>query len=143
MTAKEFLKQYEEANRRALRYKTEYETELEKIDAIGSTLSQDAGMPHGSGVSRRTENKAIRLADKAIKWKEAELDAIEKRQEVFELIHDIDGIEGQLLYERYVNLHRWEDICVIIHLSWRQTHRIHGKALSIAEKKMALNGTHF
>ena len=141
MTAKEYLRQYEYADIRARRCRAEYEIELEKIDAIGSTLSRDAGMPHGSGVSRKTEDKAIRLADKAARWKEAELDAIEKRQEVFDLIHDIDGIEGQLLYERYVNLHRWEDICVIIHLSWRQTHRIHGKALSIAEKKMALNGT--
>ena len=68
MKAKEYLRQYEELNRKALRYKSEYETESEKIDAIGSTLSSDAGMPHGTGISRRTEDKAIRLADAALKW---------------------------------------------------------------------------
>ena len=143
MTAKEFLRQYEDANRRALRCKSEYETELEKIDAIGSTLSNDAGMPHGSGVSRRTEDKAIRLADKAAKWREAELDAIEKRQAVFEVIYDVDGIEGEILYQRYINLKKWEEVCVAVHMSWRQTHRLHYKALCIIEKKMALNGTTF
>ena len=136
MTAKEFLRQYEDANRRALRCKTEYETELEKIDAIGSTLSNDAGMPHGSGVSRRTEDKAIRLADKAARWKIAELDAIEKRQEVFEVIHDIPEVEGDLLYERYINLHRWEDICVLLHYSWNGIHKAHRRALQIVENKL-------
>ena len=89
MTAKEFLKQYEHADRIVQRCKTEYETEVEKIDAIGSTLSND-GMPHGSGISRKTEDKAIRLAEKATKWKAAELDAIAKRQKVFEVIYDIE-----------------------------------------------------
>ena len=141
MTAKEFLRQYEELNRRARRYQQEYRIELEKVDAIGSTLSHDAGMPHGSGVSRKTEDKAIRLADKAAKWKAAEIDALQKRQEVFEVIHDIEGVEGDILYERYINLRRWEDICVVIHMSWRQTHRLHRKALEAVSQKMALNGT--
>ena len=140
MTAKEYLKQYEYAHRKALRYKTEYEAELELVDSVRSTLGGD-GMPHGSGVSRKVEDQAIRLADKALKWKDAELSAISKRQEIFELICDIDGAEGEVLYERYINLHRWEDICVIVHLSWRQTHRVHRKALQIIEGKMALNGT--
>ena len=140
MNAKEYLKQYEYAHRKALRYKAEYEAELELVDSVRSTLGGD-GMPHGSGVSRKVEDQAIRLADKALKWKDAELSAISKRQEIFELICDIDGAEGEVLYERYVNLHRWEDICVIVHLSWRQTHRVHRKALQIIETKMALNGT--
>lgn len=139
MTAKEFLKQYEELNRKALRLKHEYETELEKIDAIGSTLSNDAGMPHGSGVSRRTEDKAIRLADKALKWKEAELDAIAKRQEVFEVIHSVSGIEGEVLYERYINLRHWEEICVLIHYSWVQTHEYHKRALRIVQDRIEPN----
>ena len=138
MNAKEYLRQYEELNKRALRYKQEYEVELEKIDAIGSTLSGD-GQPHGSGVSRKTEDKAIRLADKALKWKAAELDAIEKRQEIFELIHDIKGVEGEVLYERYINLRHWEEICVLIHYSWVQTHEYHKRALRIVQDRIEPN----
>lgn len=111
MKAKEYLRQYEDLNRKALRYKSEYEAESEKIDAIGSTLSSDAGMPHGTGISRRTEDKAIRLADAALKWKTAELEAIGKRQEIFDLIAGISGVEGDILYERYINLHKWEEVC--------------------------------
>lgn len=134
MTAKEFLKQYEHADRIVQRCKAEYETEVEKIDAIGSTLSND-GMPHGSGISRRTEDKAIRLAEKATKWKAAELDAIAKRQEVFEVINRVPGIEGDLLYERYINLKSWEQVAEAIDRSdkWCRT-RLHSNALQIVKK---------
>jgi len=134
LKAKEYLRQYEDLNRKALRYKSEYETESEKIDAIGSTLSSEAGMPHGTGISRRTEDKAIRLADAALKWKTAELEAIGKRQEIFDLIAGISGVEGDILYERYINLHKWEEVCVLIHMSWNGTHRAHRRALAIVQE---------
>lgn len=54
MTAKEFLKQYEYADRRARHFRELYEEQQEKIDAIGSTLAGD-GLPHGTGVSRKTD----------------------------------------------------------------------------------------
>jgi len=133
MTAKQFLRQYEEANRRAIRYKTEYEAENELIDTVQSTLGGD-GMPHGTGVSRSVENRAIRLLDKKMKWKEAELDAIEIRQTVFDVIRNIDGIEGDILYERYVNLLKWEAVCITVHLSWYAVHDHHKKALRIVQE---------
>lgn len=139
MTAKEYLKQYEELNKRAQRFRTEYETEREKIDAIGSTLGGDPGMPHGTGISRKTEDKAIRLADKALKWKQAELDAIEKRQEIFETISSVKGVEGEILYERYINLRHWEEICVLVHYSWVQTHEYHKRALRIVQDRIEPN----
>ena len=135
MTAKEYLRQYQEAKRRELRCKTEYEAELEQIDNVCSTLGGD-GMPHGSGVSRRTEDAAIKLADKALKWKDAELEAIRIRQDVFELINGIDGVEGEILYQRYINLHKWEAVCVIVHLSWYAVHDRHKKALRIVQKRL-------
>ena len=128
MRAKEYLRQYEELNRRALRFKAEYDAEVEKIDAIGSTLAGD-GMPHGSGISRRVEDMAIRLGEAAIKWKTAELDALEKRQEVFELISTVPGIEGDILFQRYIELRKWEEICVLVHMSWNGTHKAHRRAL--------------
>lgn len=133
MTAKEYLKQYEELHKRAERYKAEYINELDQIDAIGSTLSNDAGMPHGTGISKRTEDKAIRLADKALEYQNVALQAIAKRQEVFETIADIKGAEGEILYERYINLHKWEEVCILVHLSWNGTHKAHRRALAIVQ----------
>ena len=135
MTAKEFLKQYEYADQRARRLRAEYEREKALIDAIRSSSDND-GMPHGSGISKPVEEKAIRLADKAMKWKMAELDALHARQEVFALINSFDGIEGEVLYERYVNLRKWEEICVLVHYSWHGVHAVHRRALEMVERAL-------
>ena len=133
MTAKEYLKQYEYAQKKADRLREEYETELMKVDAVRS-LSDNDGMPHGSNISKPTEDKAIRLADKALRWKQAELDAIEIRQEVFDTIWDIPDVEGDVLYERYIHLRKWEEICVLLHYSWKGIHLVHRRALSIVDR---------
>lgn len=138
MTAKEFLKQYEYADKKARRLGAEYQREIQMIDAIRSASDND-GMPHSTGTSRPTEDKALKLAEKALRWREAELEAIRIRQQVFELIYDIDGIEGEVLTERYINLRKWEEICVLVHYSWHGVHAIHRRALAIVER--ALNGT--
>lgn len=132
-TAKEYLRQYEEATRKAQRLKTEYDRELELIDSVRSTLGGD-GMPHGSGISRRVEDQAIRLSEKARDLKDAETAALDKRQQIFEVINSIEGIEGEVLYERYINLHRWEEICVLVHYSWNGVHKAHRRALAIVQE---------
>ena len=135
MTAKEFLRQYEYADKRARRLGAEYQREIQMIDAIRSASDND-GLPHGTGTSRPTEDKALKLADKALRWREAELEAIRIRQQVFELIYDIDGIEGEVLTERYINLRKWEEICVLVHYSWQGVHLVHKRALAIVENRL-------
>lgn len=135
MTAKEFLRQYEYADKRARRLGAEYQREIQMIDAIRSASDND-GMPHSTGTSRPTEDKALKLADKALRWREAELEAIRTRQQVFELIYDIDGIEGEVLTERYINLRKWEEICVLVHYSWQGVHLVHKRALAIVENRL-------
>lgn len=135
MTAKEYLKQYEYAVDRVRRYEEEYESESLLIDAIRSASDND-GMPHGSGISKPTEDKAIRLADRALRLTEARLEAIRIRQDVFDLIDSIDGIEGDVLYQRYIKLHKWEEVCVLLHYSWQGIHLIHRRALAIVESRL-------
>lgn len=133
MDVKRYLRQYEEADRLARRYRREYELEHEKIDAVKSTLDND-GMPRASGISRKVEDQAIRLADKAMKWKIAELDAIRLRQEVFDTVIKVPDIEGEILYERYINLLKWEEVCVAVHASWYTVHAHHKRALAIVSE---------
>ena len=135
MTAKEYLKQYEYAVDRVHRYEEEYENELALIDAVRSVSDND-GMPHGSGISKPTEQKAMRLADKSLRLTEARLEAIRIRQEVFDLIDSIDGIEGDVLYQRYIKLHKWEEVCVLLHYSWQGIHLVHRRALAIVESRL-------
>ena len=133
MTAKEFLKQYEYADRRAKRYEDEYKLEH---DLIGSISINYDGMPHGNGISRKTENEALRLAEKAERCVDARLEAIRIRQEVFDLISDIDGVEGEILYQRYIKLLKWEAVCIVVHLSWYAVHDHHKKALAIVQNRL-------
>ena len=135
MTAKEYLRQYEYAVDRVRRYEEEYENELALIDAVRSVSDND-GMPHGSGISKPTEQKAMRLADKSLRLTEARLEAIRIRQEVFDLIDSIDGIEGDVLYQRYIKLHKWEEVCVLLHYSWQGIHLVHRRALAIVESRL-------
>ena len=139
MTAKQFLKQYEEANAKALQHKREYERQCELIGSVSVKMD---GMPHGSNISRPTEEDALKLSEKALRWREAELDAIRTRQVVYEMISDIPGREGQVLYERYINLHKWEEICILLHYSWNGIHHVHRRALAMVESKLVLNGTY-
>ena len=133
MTAKEYLKRYEYADLRARRYEEEYRLERELIGSI--SINYD-GMPHGTGITRKTENEALRLAEKAERCVEARLDAIRIRQEVFDFISDIDDYEGEILFQRYVNLLKWEEVCVAVHLSWYAVHDHHRKALAIVQKRL-------
>lgn len=133
MTAKQFLRQYEEANSKALQRKREYKKQLELIGSVSVKMD---GMPHGSNISKPTEEDALRLSEKAQKWREAELEAIKLRQEVYELIDAIPGIEGKVLYERYINLHKWEEICILLHYSWQGIHLIHRRALAIVDSRL-------
>ena len=129
MTAKEYLQQYGEAVRVAERLKTEYDQELLKIDAVRSTLGGD-GTPHGTGISRATEDKAIRLADKALELKDAELEAVRIRQEVFNLIRTVPGEKGDVLYERYINLKSWGEVASAVGYTERHVFNLHREGLA-------------
>ena len=137
MTAKEYLKQYERAVKKVKIYEDEYEQESILIDAVRS-LSDNDGLPHGSGISKPTEEKAIRLADYRMRLIDAKLEAIEIRQKLFDFINSIEGVEGDVLRERYIYLRTWEEICVEINYSWRQTHRYHQHALSIVSHLLGI-----
>ena len=136
MTAKQFLKQYEYAVDLVARYEAEYRLAEEEIDAIGSTLAGD-GQPHGTGVSKKTENKAIKLSEARDKWKQARDDAFEIRQRVLNVIIDIPDIEGKILYERYINLLTWEQIAEKLYYSYSGLFYAHGRALNIVEKRLS------
>lgn len=125
---KEYLKQYEDAERIARRLKSEYDAALLRIDAIKSPMDTD-GLPHGSNITRRTEETAIQLAEAAKRYKDAEVEAIKKRGQVFNVIWNVPGIKGDILYERYINLKRWEEIADIVHVSFRHATRLHGEVL--------------
>lgn len=138
MTAKEFLQQYGEAVRIAERIKTEYDQEQDLIDSVRSALGGD-GVPHGGGISKATENKAIKLADKALELKDAELEAIRIRQKVFDVIRTVPGEKGDVLYERYINLKSWDEVADSVGYSKRHARNLHDEAIDIVQHFLLLH----
>lgn len=115
--AEAYLKKYEAAVDYIRRCEREYEDELIQIDAVRSPSDND-GMPHGNGTSDPTADKAVRLLSKAERIMDAKLEAIRIRQEVFDTIMLLDGLEADVLLERYVYLSKWEDVCLSVNYSW-------------------------
>lgn len=143
MTAKEYLKQYEEAARLARRLKTEYDKEVELIDSIRSALGGD-GLPRGGGISKTTEVKAVRLSELFSDYQTAELYALRVKRTVMSTINSIPGEAGSTLYERYINLQwdeerqilrlkTWDEVSKAIGYSKRQTHRFHQDGLAAVQ----------
>lgn len=133
MTAKEFLRQYEYAAKRVERLEVELEEERVLIDAVRSVSDND-GMPHGNGISKPTEDKAIRLADKMQRLADARLDAIRIRQEVFDVIESVGGDEAEVLYQRYILLKQWSAVCESVYWSWFKVNGLHRSALEKVEQ---------
>lgn len=53
----------------------------------------------------------------------------EAQNRIEELIESLEPMERKLFRHRYIEGLAWEEVCVAIGYSWRQTHNIHGDAL--------------
>lgn len=141
LEAQRYLERYESADRRAKSLEREYKREEELIDAVRSSADVD-GLPKSKGIKKKTEERAIRLADKAAEMKIAELDALHERQEVAEVIFAVkDDDAREVLIEKYINYDQtWEKICVKCRFSWGKVHNAHRKGLAaVAEILKAQN----
>lgn len=118
MTVTEFLEQYEEADRKVKMLHREYLKERTMADSIKSPLDTD-GSPHGTGISNTVEDRALRIVDKALAYEEAKVKALEIRQRVFDAVNLVPGTMGEVLYLRYVELMKWDDIAEAIHYDKR------------------------
>lgn len=126
--AKQYLKQYENAVKVAQRVRREYEEELDLIDNIRSSLGGD-GLPRSGEISRKVENQALKLSEKADALREAEAAAIEVRQEIFRTVMRVPDEKGSVLYERYVLLKDWRDVADSVGYSEAHTYELHRQGL--------------
>lgn len=133
MTTEYYLNQYRRAVEREARCQSEYEKELLLIDAMRS-LSDNDGMPHGSGTSKPTEDKAIRLADAHMELIEAKLEALRIRRELFEEICQVPGTRGDVLIGHYIDLLEWNELAESMNYSIRHIRRLHREALELFKR---------
>ena len=132
MTAKEYLNRV----RRQYYVVKQVEQEARDIhnDIITIRASSLSEKVSGSK-SSDTADKYIRLEryeDKVI----AEAEELQRmREEAKRRINALpDGQQQAVLYARYINNKRWEEICVEMHYSWKGIFKLHGRALKAFEE---------
>lgn len=137
--AKQYLKKYEEAESIARKVRREYEEELDLIDNIRSSLGGD-GLPRSGEISRKVENQALKLSEKADALREAEAAAIEVRQEIFRTVMRVPGDAGSVLFERYImltdegKLQEWKDVADAVGYSESHIYELHRQGLDYVTK---------
>lgn len=128
LSAQHYLERYAEAQRRVRWCQEQYDREAYLLDTIRSPSDND-GMPHGNGIGRPTESKALKLSEKAMDIHKAKQAAREVMREIFTVAYNVGGIEGDVLIERYIKLKEWEDVYAAVNYSERQTFRYHNAGL--------------
>lgn len=61
--------------------------------------------------------------------------AYEHMAKIEKVIENLPAREAYLIRLRYLELKRWEEICVEMNYSWKHIHRIHSDALMLLAKK--------
>lgn len=123
---KEYLRSYQKAVRR----EREILDEIQQLrmDKMFPSVVND-GMPKGIQQSDLSEY-VVKLDNLIEKLKQERFEKIKLMDDILysiSLLEDED--EKSVLRMRYIKGVQWEDICVAIKYSWRQTHRIHSNAL--------------
>lgn len=139
LKAKAYMEQYEDALRRVRQCEEQLVREELSVDAIRSTSDND-GMPHGTGTSNPTADKAVRLADKGLEVFKAKEKALRIQREIFEVAYSIGGVEGDVLIRRYIDLMDWNDIYPSVNYSESQTHRYHRIGLDRVADVVGIDG---
>lgn len=132
MTAKEYLNRV----RRQNYILKQTEKELNEIRADILTLRASSLSEHVSGSKNSdTADKYIRL-ESYMEKVNAEWDKlIDMRNAAKDLIGTMpDPMHRAVLYARYINGQRWEDIAMDVHYSWKGIFKLHGQALRVFDQ---------
>lgn len=125
---KEYLKSYRKFTLK-LRELEEQKLELRsKIESVRAIEYDD--MPKGSGNNTDLSSKMVMLEDidARIEWEQKLINSrfIYISNAVLDMT---EPEERAVIYKRYIEFKRWEDIAEEIGYSLKHTHRIHGRAL--------------
>lgn len=108
------------------------EDQLQSLREVeqSAKIQQLSDMPKG-GKQTDLSDVMVKLEVVFTKIIRTRAECLDKKLEIESRIADMgDGIEADILRKRYLEFKTWEQICVEIGYSWRQTHYIHSNALS-------------
>ena len=128
-------------NKEKISYLKQYRSLSMEIDRISEELQrwQDlatrispsySDMPHGGG-SDKVQTAAVEVAELTDKLNQKLHQAIMVQENIKKLLESLDDIKlRQLMFYRYINGMRWEEIAVRMDFNYRWVLRLHRKALN-------------
>lgn len=123
---KEYLKSYEKVVRKMERSEIRI-AEIRKNRLSISVKYND--MPHGHG-SNDLSSYAAALDAEERKYMKARYKRVKLCREITDKIERLENEdEKDVLMYRYINLMKWENICIKMDIGWSHVHRIHNRAL--------------
>jgi len=128
------LKQYKILKLEAVQLEQEL---LEHLDSSMTGSAVLTGMPKGTqmpDIVPEFVHRSEKMYDRLMKKKD---EALRLCKEIEGCIEELGPLERALMRARYVECKEWEQICIDINYSLRQTHRLHTNILM----KMARHDT--
>lgn len=124
---KERLREYQ-------KLKHEQQQIREQLDKVEAVLfypknQQLTGMPSAPVDGNPQEDLAIHHIELVEKYKTKMAELAEEQLAIEKAIDTLDPTARMLMRYRYIDGLQWEEVCIKICYSWRQTHRLHGEAL--------------
>ena len=126
--AKEYLQQVRKAKLHISSLQEEIETMKELAVSIGS-ISQDEKVM--SSVSQdKMADIICKIEDRVAELKTKMTEYIQLRAEIMATISKADNDDSQqILYKRYCQMKKWEEIALDMSYTWRWAIKLHGRAL--------------
>lgn len=105
--------------------------ELQRWQDLATRISPSySDMPHGGG-SDKVQTAAVEVAELTDKLNRKLHQAIMVQENIKKLLESLDDIKlRQLMFYRYINGMRWEEIAVRMDFNYRWVLRLHRKALN-------------
>ena len=107
------------------------QAEIRRIEAAMAAPkgAQLDGMPRSPGAGDPVLQAVTLHLALLERYREQEARLAAAQTEIEDMIEKLDSLERRLMRHRYLEGLTWEEVCVAISYSWRQTHNLHAKAL--------------
>ena len=133
ITAKEYLNQVRNLETKMKILKEEIDTLREMVVSTGAVQQQERVM--SSGAQDRMAETICKINEKEEEWNELMREFALTRAEVIISIQKLNNSDyEQILYKRYCQSKKWEEIALELNYSYQWVCTLHGRALLEIEK---------
>lgn len=107
-----------------------YEIATIKEELTSPATQKITGIPtNHSGDGDWAVHRISRITELESRYAEKLEELVEEQEQIEDAISGLPSDLRQIMRARYIQGKQWETICYEIGYSWRQIHRLHGKAL--------------